>query len=63
MDFRYLNDGCPKDEFPLLHTNVMITNTCSFERISFMDGFTGYNQIKIYYADGVLLCYLSQIEA
>ena len=25
----------------------MIENTCDFERMSFMDGFSGYNQIKI----------------
>ena len=26
----------------------MIGNTCGFERISFMDGFSGYNQMKMY---------------
>jgi len=26
----------------------MIDNTCEFERMSFMDGFSGYNQIKMY---------------
>jgi len=26
----------------------MIDNTCWFERMSFMDGFSGYNQIKMY---------------
>ena len=25
----------------------MIDNTCGFERMSFMDGFSGYNQIKM----------------
>jgi len=29
----------------------MINNTCGFERMSFMDGFSGYNQIKIYSDD------------
>jgi len=29
----------------------MIDNTCGFKRISFMDGFSGYNQIKIYLDD------------
>jgi len=29
----------------------MIDNTCGFERMSFMDGFSGYNQIKIYLKD------------
>src|SRR3954467_12461589 len=29
----------------------MIDDTCGFERISFMDGFSGYNQIKMFPAD------------
>jgi len=29
----------------------MIDNTCGFKRISFMDGFSGYNQIKMYRED------------
>ena len=49
--FRDLNATCPKDEFPLLITDVMIDNTCGFERMSFMDGFLGYNQIKMYPED------------
>ena len=51
IDFRDLNSACPKDEFPLPITDVMIDNTCGFERMSFMDGFSGYNQIKMYPED------------
>jgi len=29
----------------------MIDDICGFERISFMDGFSGYNQIKMYPED------------
>jgi len=47
IDFRDLNKACPKDEFSLPITDVMIDNTCGFERISFMDGFSEYNQIKM----------------
>ena len=39
IDYRDLNASCSKNEFPLLSTDVMIDNTCSFERMSFMDGF------------------------
>ena len=39
IDYRDLNTACPKDEFPLPITDVMIDNTCGFERMSFMDGF------------------------
>jgi len=51
IDFRDLNVACPKDEFPLPIMDVMIDNTCGFERMSFMDGFSGYNQIKMYPED------------
>ena len=51
IDYRDLNTTCPKDEFLLPITDVMIDNTCGFERMSFMDGFSGYNQIKIYPGD------------
>ena len=47
IDFRDLNEACPKDEFPLPITNVKIENTCGFEWIYFMDRFSGYNQIKM----------------
>ena len=43
IDYRDLNAACLKDEFPLMIMDVMFDNTCGFERMSFMDGFSGYN--------------------
>jgi len=51
IDFRDLNVTCPKDEFPLPITDVMIDNTCRFERMTFMDDFSGCNKIKMYPKD------------
>jgi len=51
IDYRDLNVACPKDEFLLPITDVMIDNTCSFERMSFMGGLSGYNQFKMYPRD------------
>ena len=51
IDYRDLNAAYPKDESRLPITNVMIDTTCDFERMSFMDGFSGYNQIKMYPED------------
>jgi len=48
IDFRDLNKACHKDEFMLPITDVMIDNTCSFKRMPFLDGFSGYNQIKMH---------------
>lgn len=51
IDFRDLTEACPKYELPLPITDIMIDNTCSFERMSFMDGFLGNNQIKMHPRD------------
>ena len=47
LDFRDLNKACPKDDFPLPHIDVLVDNIASSALISFMDGFSGYNQIKM----------------
>ncbi len=47
MDFRNLNKVCPKDEFPLPSMDVLIDSAASHEMFSFMDGFSGYNQIRM----------------
>jgi len=47
VDYRDLNQASPKDNFPLSHIDVLIDNTTSFALFSFMDGFLGYNQIKM----------------
>ena len=46
IDYCDLNTACPKDEFPLPITNVMIDNTCGFERMSIMNGFSGYTSFR-----------------
>src|SRR4051812_26130015 len=48
IDLQNLNDACPKDEFPLPVTDIMVDNTGDDEMMSFMDGFSGYNQIKMH---------------
>jgi hypothetical protein len=45
VDFRDLNKACPKDEFPLPNMDLLIDSTVDHAMFSFMDGFSGYNQI------------------
>ncbi|KAL2937526.1 Transposon Tf2-6 polyprotein [Bienertia sinuspersici] len=47
VDFRDLNEACPKDDFPLPVTEIMINATTSHEALSFMDCTTGYIQIMM----------------
>ena len=47
MDFRNLNRFCPKDEFLLPNMDLLIDFVAGSAMFSFMDGFSGYNQIRI----------------
>ena len=47
VDFRNLNKACPKDEFPLLNMDLLIDSAARSAMFSFMDGFSGYNQIRM----------------
>ncbi|XP_038687483.1 uncharacterized protein LOC119986862 [Tripterygium wilfordii] len=47
VDFRDLNKACPKDDFPLPITELMVDATTGHEVLSFMDGSSGYNQIRM----------------
>ena len=45
VDFIDLNKACPKDSFPLLRINQLVDSTIGHKILSFMDAFSGYNQI------------------
>ena len=47
VDFGDLNKVSPKDDFPLPHIKILVDNTTGHCLLSFMDGFLGYNQIKV----------------
>jgi hypothetical protein len=50
-DFRDLNNACPKDNFPMPFIDQIIDDCAGHEALSFMDGFSGYNQIQIHPVD------------
>jgi hypothetical protein len=47
VDFRDLNKACLKDDFYIPISEILIDSTTGYEIFSFMDGFSGYNQIKM----------------
>jgi hypothetical protein len=47
MNFRDLNKAFPKDNFPTPFINHIIDECACCEAFSFMDDFSGYNQIQI----------------
>ncbi|CAA0840982.1 Unknown protein, partial [Striga hermonthica] len=66
IDFSDLNKACPKDSYPLPHIDYMVDATSGHELMSFMDAYSGYNQIPMdpeeaehtsFYSDRGLYCY------
>ena len=47
VDFMDLNKACPKDSYPLPLVNILVDSTVRHYLLSFMDAFSGYNQIKL----------------
>jgi hypothetical protein len=51
IDFTALNKHCPKDNFPLPRIDQIIDSIAGFERLSFLDAYSGYNQIRLQVKD------------
>ena len=47
VDFTNLNKACPKDSYPLPRIDTLVDLTARNQFLSFMDAFSGYNQIKM----------------
>ena len=45
VDYMDLNKGCPNDSFPLPLIDRLIDSTAGCELLSFIDAYSGYNQI------------------
>ena len=48
IDLTDVNRACPKDSFPLPRIDLIVDATAGHELLSFMDAFSGYNQINMY---------------
>jgi hypothetical protein len=47
VDYTSINKRCPKDPFPLPRIDQIINATAGCARLSFLDTYSGYNQIKL----------------
>ena len=47
VDFMDLNRACPKDSYPLPRIDNLVDSTARHKLLSFMDAFSGYNQIRM----------------
>ena len=47
VDFTELNKACPKNSYPLLRIDQLVDLTTKHQLLSFMDAFSGCNQIRM----------------
>uniref|UniRef100_A0A2N9HA60 RNA-directed DNA polymerase n=1 Tax=Fagus sylvatica TaxID=28930 RepID=A0A2N9HA60_FAGSY len=47
VDFTDINKACPKDSFPLPRIDQLVDSTAGHRLLTFMDAFSGYNQIMM----------------
>ena len=47
VDLPNLNKACPKDSYPLPRIDQLVDSMVDHQLLSFMDAFSGYNQIKM----------------
>jgi hypothetical protein len=50
-DYTDLNKACPKDPFPLPYIDKLVDNSAGYKYLSFMDAYSGYNQIPMHPED------------
>ncbi|CAA0826502.1 Unknown protein, partial [Striga hermonthica] len=48
IDFSDLNQACPKDSYPIPHIDYMMDATSGHQLMSFLDAYSGYNQIPMH---------------
>lgn len=51
VDFTDLNKACPKDPYALPQINLLVDSNAGHKLLSFMEAYSGYNQIKMYEPD------------
>jgi len=51
VDFTDLNKACPKDSYPLPNIDAFVDSASGCKMLSFLDAFSGYNQIKMHPRD------------
>ena len=47
VDFTDLNKACPKDSYLLPRIDTLVDSTARHQPLTFMDAFSGYNQIRM----------------
>ena len=59
VDFTALNKHCPKDHFPLPRIDQIVDSTAGCQRLSFLDAYSGYHQIRMKIEDEELTAFIT----
>ncbi|MCI17217.1 enzymatic polyprotein, partial [Trifolium medium] len=59
VNFTDLNKACPKDLYPLPSIDRLINGASGYKTLSFMDAYSGYNQIKMNAVDAPHTVFMS----
>ena len=60
VDYRDMNRASLKDDFPLPYIDVLVDNTAQHKVFYFLDGFSGYNQIRMALEDMAKTTFVTQ---
>ena len=63
MDFTDLNKACPKDSYPLPSIDALVDSTYGCNILSFLDAFSGYNQIKMHPRDESKTAFMTETSS
>jgi hypothetical protein len=62
FDNTALDKHCPKDPFPLPRIDQIIDSIAGCARLSFLDAYSGYNQIKLKVEDKEKIAFITPYE-
>jgi len=60
VDFTDLNKACPKDSYPLPIIDALVDSASGCKMPSFLDAFSGYNQIKMHPRDESKMAFITE---
>ncbi|RDX65529.1 hypothetical protein CR513_55807, partial [Mucuna pruriens] len=58
-DYTDLNKACPKDPYPLSSIDRLVDSIARFALLSFMDAYSGYNQIRMHPQDEEKMAFIT----
>jgi hypothetical protein len=59
VEYTGLNKACPKDPYPLPRIDQIVDSTAGCETLSFLDAYSGYNQIKMKGSDQLATSFIT----